>query len=317
MKLWLAALAFFATSAYAQSMPAGAVLHIEPRSAVVAGVANGDYISTCNTSTCRANEVETALASESFCDVPPATVTGAGGFCADGCPRALLDLGANGGRQSLNGGLISFDIGTDDAEKPCLVIDCLRGQACMDGVLTQSVTPGDLWDTGGSLELQIVDIINDANEFTIALVVSRDPNQAGESQCILGDATRHICIESNGAVRGRMNGDNNVVTAADAVAKPGTANRFDWHLIEIIRTGTAIKVYLDGADKTSGSPTSSATFTISNVMSYFKGAGAFGGRLALLAFYDEALLFAERQQLWVYVGEEFGVGPLANRFGGL
>jgi hypothetical protein len=304
---------FFAAMVFGQSMPSGAVLHIEARSAVISGAIDPDRVSTCRTGTCRANEVEESTAANSFCDVAPADqgVAGALGLCTTGCPRFLTDLGPNAGRRST--GAVEWDIGTDDAEKPCLVLDCLNGQACLQGVLTQTITAGNVWDTGASLELQIPDIITLAADFSLISLI-RLPASLAESQCLFGDSTHHLCIESTRAIRLRANGFNSSITATAAIPLPGTANRYDWHLLEVYRASNAVTVSLNGIDITSGTPSTSASFAISNFMSYFKGAGAFGGQAALFAFFDRSLSTGERRQMRVYVGDQFGAGPLANRF---
>lgn len=292
----------------ASQMPDGAALWLEARSLVIAGSPDPDRISTCHSSTCRADEAEDTPAAESFCDTPPATVAGAQGDCAAGCPRFWLDLGPNAGRQAVGG--VAFDVGTDDAEKPCLVLGCLNGQACMRGRLALSGTPGDLWDTGAQQELQIVDIMTFAGDFHIIALLRQDPDQGAEDQCVAGDATHHLCVKPSGAVRLRLGGFDATISAA--ALDPG---RF--RLLEVWRSGSGIHAAVDSIDRTSGAPSSTTSLVVSNVMSFFKGSGAFAGDLALLAFYDRALTAAERRQVGLYAADQFGVGMYINRHGPL
>lgn len=307
--------AFFLTAfaVHGQSVPSGPTLHIEARFLAENGEIDETRVSTCKTQACRANEVEESTALNSYCDIAPADqgVAGAVGLCETGCPRFITDLGPNAGRQQT--GSVAWDIGTDDAEKPCLVLNCINGLACLEGSLALTGTAGNVWDTGASLELQIPDIMVLAGDFSLIALI-RLPASIGESQCMFGDATHHLCVEANRAVRLRAGVFDTSIAAAGAIPLPGTAARYDWHLIEVYRASNAVTIFIDGLNMTSGSPVLTVGFTASNFMSYFKGAGAFAGRAALFAFYDRSLSTGERRQLRVYVGDEFNAGPLANRF---
>ena len=288
--------------------PQGAALHLEARGLVPGGQLDAARVSTCNTLACRNNELEDSTAAASFCDVAPPQpgVGGALGLCAVGCPRFLTDLGPNGGRRSTAG--VAWDLGTDDAEKPCLVPDCVKkGIACLRGTLARSPA-GQVWDTGASLELQIPDIITFPGDFWVALVLRKDPAQANEVQCVLGDATHHFCVRPNGQLRLRLGASDLNLTAAGALPADG------FHLIEFWRQGSAINIAIDGRPATAGTPSSATPLVMAYLMSYFKGSGAFAGDLALALFYQRVLSEAEQRQLGIYVADFFGVGRFANRW---
>lgn len=308
----LLATGWLVTAASGQTLPANPRIHLDARSLVNGGGPDPRWVSTCHSAACRFNELESSTAADSYCDIAPPdpAVPGARGLCATGCPRFMPDLGPDAGRQQT--GLLVWDIGTDDAEKPCLVLDCLQGQPCLEGVLPQTTVAGELWDTGASLELQIPDILQFPGDFSLIVVLRRDPSQA-QSQCLLGDATHHLCVEADGAVRLRLGLDHRLLTAPEALTRPGLAQRFDWHLLEVYRQGNTLGVEIDGLEARLGNPTSTQPFVVSNFLSYFKGHGAFGGRLAFVALYDRALSAGEKRQLRRYLGTLFGVGPAANR----
>lgn len=288
------------------SLPA---LHLEARQLVSpSGVLDASRVSTCNTPTCRANEVENSTAANSYCDRAPADagVAGAIGLCGAGCPRFLTDLGPNAGRRNTGG--VAWDMGSDDAEKPCVIPNCVKpGVACLRGSLPHSTTAGEVWDTGSSLELQIPDVISFPGDFWVALVLRKDPNQGSEMQCVFGDATRHFCIRSTGVLRLRLGTDDFNLSAAGALPPTG------FHLIEIWRKNSALTLAVDGNVVTVGNPSSSTSLAMAYLFSFFKGAGAFAGDVAMAIFYQRAPSEAERRQLGIYVGDFFGVGKWANR----
>jgi len=290
--------------------PKDAALHFEARSLLLPGGGlDVSRVSTCKSAACRANEVENSTAANSYCDVAPPLpeVAGAVGLCAAGCPRFLLDLSAHGGRRQTGG--VSWDLGNDDAEKPCLVPDCVKpGVACLRGTLPLSGNPGEVWNTGASLEMQIPDIVTFPGDFWVALVLRKDPAQGDEMQCVFGDATRHFCVRSSGALRLRLGTGDFNLSAAGALPPEG------FHLVEIWRSGAALAIAVDGKLETVGNPSSSTPLAMAYLMSYFKGGGAFAGDLALALFYQRAPSEAERRQLGLYVGDIFAVGPWANRF---
>jgi hypothetical protein len=289
--------------------PAGPALHLEARQLVFAGGGlDAARVSTCNTAACRANEVENSTAANSFCDVAPAApeVAGAAGRCAVGCPRFLTDLGPNRGRRSTGG--VPWDLGSDDAEKPCLVPDCVKsGVACLRGALPRSAS-GEVWDVGASLELQIPDIVSFPGDFWVALVLRKDEKQAGEVQCFFGDATHHFCVRQNGVLRLRLGSTDLNLSAAGALPPAG------FHLVELWRKDGALEVAVDGVPATVGSPSASGPLVMAYLLSIFKGNGAFAGDLAMAIFYQRAPNEAERRQLGIYAGDLFGVGRWANRF---
>ena len=299
-----------ATATAAPLPPSSPALHLEARQLVAPnGTLDALRVSTCNTPACRANEVENSTAANSFCDRAPADpgVAGALGLCAAGCPRFLTDLGPNAGRRHTGG--VAWDMGSDDAEKPCVVPDCVKpGVACLRGSLPHSATAGEVWDTGSSLELQIPDIISFPGDFWVALVLRKDPAQGSEQQCVFGDATRHFCIRSNGTLRLRLGVDDFNLGAAGALPPGG------FHLVEIWRQGTNLTLAVDGTPVTVGNPSSSTPLAMAYLFSFFKGAGAFAGDLAMAVFYERAPSEAERRQLGIYAGDIFGVGRWANRF---
>lgn len=298
----------FALAAAEPSPPAGPALHLEARQLVAGGGLDAARVSTCNTAACRSNEVESSTAANSFCDVAPARpeVAGAVGFCAVGCPRFLKDLGPNGGRRSTGG--VAWDLGTDDAEKPCLVPNCVKdGVACLRGTLPRSPS-GQVWDVGASLELQIPDVVSFPDDFWVALVLRRDPAQAGEMQCILGDATRHLCVRGNGALRLRLGASDINLSAEGGLPAAG------FHLVEVWRRSGTLTLAVDGFPVTLGSPSATTPLAMAYLFSYFKGAGAFAGDIAMAIFYQRAPSEAERRQLGIYAGDIFGVGRFSNRF---
>lgn len=287
--------------------PAGPALHLEARQLIAGGGLDAARVSTCNSAACRWNEVENSTAANSFCDVAPPLpeVAGAVGLCAVGCPRFLKDLGPNGGRRSTGG--VAWDLGSDDAEKPCLVPDCVKpGVACLRGSLPRSPS-GQVWDIGASLELQIPDVVSFPEDFWVALILRKDPAQAGEMQCILGDATRHLCVRGNGVLRLRLGSSDFNLTAEGGLPATG------FHLVEVWRRSGVITIAVDGFPVTLGSPVSSTPLVMAYLLSYFKGAGAFAGDLAMALFYQRAPSEAERRQLGLYAGDIFGVGRWANR----
>lgn len=299
-----------ATGANAEPLPPdGAALHLEARQLIQGGALDVTRVSTCNSAACRSNETENSTAANSFCDVAPAQpeVAGAAGVCGLGCPRFLTDLGANGGRRVTGG--VRWDMGTDDAEKPCLVADCVKpGVACLRGVLPRSPA-GQLWDVGASLELQIPDIVSFPGDFWVALVLRKDPAQgSADLQCLLGDATHHLCVRGTGVLRLRLGSSDLNLTAAGALPPTG------FHLVELWRQGGAIGVAVDGMTATVGTPTASSPLVMAYLFSYFKGQGAFAGDLAMAIFYQRVLSEAERRQLGIYAGDLFGVGRWAGRF---
>lgn len=305
----LALATVFPAVAAAQPVPpAGPALHLEARQLITGGSLDAGRVSTCNSAACRTNEVENSTAANSFCDVAPPRpdVAGAVGLCTAGCPRFLKDLGPNGGRRSTGG--VAWDLGSDDAEKPCVVPDCVReGVACLRGSLPRSPS-GQVWDTGASLELQIPDVVTFPDDFWVALVLRKDPAQGSEMQCILGDATRHLCVRGNGVLRLRLGGSDFNLTAADGLPPSG------FHLVEVWRKSGAIAIAVDGFPVTVGSPSATSSLAMAYLLSYFKGAGAFAGDLAMAIFYQRAPSEAERRQLGIYAGDIFGVGRWANRY---
>lgn len=289
--------------------PAGPALHLEARQLILPGGGlDAARVSTCNSAACRANEVESSTAANSFCDVAPASpeVAGAAGLCSLGCPRFLVDLGPNAGRRSTGG--VPWDLGSDDAEKPCLVPDCVKpGIACLRGSLPRSPA-GEVWDAGASLELQIPDIVSFPGDFWVALVLRKDPRQGGEMQCLFGDATHHLCVRPDGILRLRLGHVDLNLTAGGGLPPAG------FHLVEIWRRDGALEIAIDGQPATIGSPRADVPLVMAYLLSYFKGAGAFGGDLAMAIFYQRAPSEAERRQLGIYAGDLFGVGRWANRF---
>ena len=186
--------------------------------------------------------------------------------------------------------------------------DCVRpGVACLRGSLPRSPS-GQVWDTGASLEMQIPDIVSFPGDFWMALVLRKDPAQGEEVQCVLGDATRHFCVRPSGMLRLRLGGSDFNLTAAGALPPAG------FHLVELWRQSGAIGIAVDGVTVTVGTPSSTTPLAMAYLFSYFKGAGAFAGDVAMAIFYQRVLSEAERRQLGVYAGDLFGVGRWANRF---
>ncbi len=165
------------------------------------------------------------------------------------------------------------------------------GVACLRGVLPRSPA-GQVWDVGASLELQIPDIVSFPGDFWVALVLRKDPAQASSDlQCLLGDATHHLCVRGTGVLRLRLGSSDLNLTAAGALPPTG------FHLVELWRQGGAIAVAIDGVPATVGTPTAASPLVMAYLFSYFKGQGAFAGDLAMAIFYQRAPSEAERRQL--------------------